>query len=191
MEDRDGRIDKNFASIAAVLVVVIVYGSLFPFHFRGNPDLSAALRELINTWRGPFGRGDFLANVLLYLPFGLFSVQAVRRLPLTPRIALAIFSGLVLSVSMELLQFYDEGRISSLADVYANTIGAALGSTAGAILFRGASPWRAGTMDRRPFIILLLSCWLDGRSETFSIHGGRMSIHWASPLQHHSFLSRV
>jgi len=67
-------------------------------------------------------------------------------------------------LSIELLQFYDEGRVSALSDVYANTIGVALGSVAGAIRFRHPSPWRTGTMSQRPFIILLLSCWLGYRS---------------------------
>jgi hypothetical protein len=79
------RIDPNFALIAAAVILVVIYGSLYPFHFRGIPDSNGPLRALINTWRGPFGRGDFAANVLLYLPVGLFSVQALRRLPLIAR----------------------------------------------------------------------------------------------------------
>lgn len=163
MEDRNGRIDPHYARIVAAVVVVIIYGSLYPFHLSRNPGSNTPFRALIHTWWGPFGRGDFLANVLLYLPFGLFSVQALRRFPLIVRVALVIFSALALSASMELLQFFDEGRISALADVYANTLGVAAGSVAGSILFRGPSLWRPVSMDRRPFIILLLSCWLGYR----------------------------
>lgn len=163
MQDRDWRIDPNSTLIAATAILVVIYGSLYPFHFRGNPDSNGPLRALVNTWRGPFGRGDFLANVLLYLPVGLFSIQALRRLPRIARIAFVIFSGLALSVGMELLQFYDEGRVSALADVYANTIGVAVGSVAGTILFHRSSPFRTGIVDRRPFVILLVSCWLGYR----------------------------
>jgi VanZ family protein len=163
VQDRDGRIDPHSAVITVAVVLVIIYGSLYPFHFSGNPDSNGPFRALINTSRGPFGGGDFLANVLLYLPFGLFSVQAASRLPLAVRILVVIFSGLTLSVCLELLQFYDEGRVSALADVYANTIGVVLGVPAGAILFRDAPPWRVRAMDRRPFVILLLSCWLSYR----------------------------
>ena len=87
----------------------------------------------------------------------------MRRWPLIARIELVILSGLVLSVCMELLQFYDEGRVPALTDVYANTIGVAVGSAAGAILFRRRSPWRADILGRRPFVILLLSSWLGYR----------------------------
>jgi VanZ family protein len=163
VQDREWRIDPNSTLIAAAAILVVIYGSLYPFHFRSNPDSNGPLRALIHTWRGPFGRGDFVANVLLYLPVGLFSVQALRRLPPIARIAFVIFSGLALSAGMELLQFYDEGRVSALADVYANTIGVAVGSAAGTILFHRPSSWRTGTMNRRPFVILLLSCWLGYR----------------------------
>ena len=163
MQGRDGRIDSRFTLIVVAIVLVIVYGSLYPFHFRDNSDPRGPLGALIDTWRGPFGRGDFLANVLLYLPFGLFSVQTIRRVPLFPRIAAAMAAGIALSVCMELIQFYDEGRVSSLADVYANSIGVAVGCLAAPILFRRAPAWRAGAIDRRPFVILLLACWLGDR----------------------------
>lgn len=158
MEDRGARIDRNLALASAVVVIVIIYGSLYPFHFHsssGDP-----LRALMETWRGPFGRGDFLANILFYFPLGLFSLQALHRWPLFARIALVMIFGCALSVSMELIQFYDEGRASALSDVYANTIGVAFGSAASPIVFRGRFRWRFGIIDWRPFVILLAGCWL-------------------------------
>ena len=163
MEDRGRRIDPRFASIAIAIVGVITYGSLYPFHFHANPDPGGPLRALIHTWHGPFGRGDFLANVLLYLPLGLFSIQSLRRLPLVARVTTAMLFGVALSVCMELLQFYDESRASALADVYANTIGVAIGLPIGVILFLNASLWHAYIPERRPFVILLLACWLGYR----------------------------
>lgn len=163
MQDRDGGIDSNATLIVVAFILVVIYGSLYPFHFRGSPDSNGPLRALINTWRGPFGRGDFLSNVLLYVPVGLFSVRALRRLPPVASIALGILGGWALSMGVELLQFYDEGRVSALADVYANTIGAVMGSVAGVILSRCEFSWRTGTMDRRPFLVLLFSCWLGYR----------------------------
>ncbi len=88
MRDQNGRVDSNFALIAAGVIFGIVYGSLYPFHFRRNPDPNGPLRALIQTWRGPLGRGDFVANVLLYAPLGLFSVQELQRVPPIARIAL-------------------------------------------------------------------------------------------------------
>src|SRR6185436_11310914 len=122
-----GRLKGNFVWIAAAVTAVIIYGSLYPFHFREISGLGDACRALWKTWRGPFGRGDFVANVLLYMPYGCFWFQALQRVPVTARAGLVVLSGLALSLGMELLQFYEPGRISALSDVYSNTIGVALG----------------------------------------------------------------
>ena len=78
MQIRDNRLNRNFALIAAAITLVIIYGTLYPFHFGESPDSRGPLSALLKTWRGPFGRGDFVSNILLYLPFGLFWVQALR-----------------------------------------------------------------------------------------------------------------
>ena len=96
MQVRDGRADGHFALIAGAVTLVIIYGSLYPFHFRGVPDSNGPVGALIKTWRGPFSRGDFVSNVLLYIPYGLFWVQALRRLPPIARIGFVLFSGLAL-----------------------------------------------------------------------------------------------
>jgi VanZ family protein len=162
VRDPDRVSNRNFALITAAVVVVIVYGSLYPFRFSANLDPRGPVRALLDTWHATTGRADFAANVLLYFPLGLFAVQAMRRLPVLGRVALAICAGVMLSVSMELLQFYDQDRISALVDVYSNTIGVALGAAAGAVLFRRAFRWRMETVNR-PFVVILLACWLGYR----------------------------
>jgi len=160
---RHSRLNRNFALIAAAATLVIIYGTLYPFHFREGPDSSGPFRALLKTWRGPFGRGDFVSNILLYLPYGLFWVQALRLWPPIARIGIVVFSGLALSAGIELIQFYEPSRISSLSDVYSNTLGVVVGSVAGSILSSRLFSWRAGTMVRRPFVVLLISCWLGYR----------------------------
>jgi len=64
---------------------------------------------------------------------------------------------------LELTQFYEAGRVPSLADVYANAVGVLLGAATSAVVFRKL-PWtRIGRAERRPFVILLLSCWIGYR----------------------------
>jgi VanZ family protein len=165
VEDRHQRIDWRFALIVAAIALVIAYGSLYPFHFRRELKSPGALASLLETWRGPFGRGDFVANMLLYLPLGLFSIQALRRAPRVAGVVFASSCGFALSVCIELLQFYEPARVSALGDVYANVTGVAVGSVIGAILFRRNSPERDFTpaIGRRPFVVLLLACWLGYR----------------------------
>jgi len=160
---RDSRLHRNFALIAAAVTLVIIYGTLYPFHFRESPESNGPVGALLKTWRGPFGRGDFVANILLYLPYGLFWVQALRRWPPIARIVFVVLSGLALSAGIELIQFYEPSRDSSLSDVYSNTLGVVVGSMAGAVLSSRQFSWRAGSMGRRPFIVLLISCWLGYR----------------------------
>lgn len=166
MRDRGRCVETNFALIAGGVAILIACGSLYPFRFHSN-FLNDPVRGLIGTWRTPTGRGDFLANLLLYFPFGLFSFPALRLPSKTARIALAIAGGLSLSVSLELAQFYDQGRNSAMADVYANTAGTALGAAAGALLFSKQRRWRALTVNRRPFVLLLLSSWIGYRLTPF------------------------
>jgi len=113
---RERWIDSNFALISAGLFAIVLYGSLYPFRFHDNPDTNGPFRALFQTWHAPIHRGDFIANVLLYLPFGFFSARALRGLPKFLRIALVTCGGLALSVSTELAQFYDAGRVSALAE---------------------------------------------------------------------------
>lgn len=147
-------------NFALIIAGVIIYGSLSPLQFHNNPASGGALRALIETWRTPTGRGDLIANLLLYFPFGVFAVPSLRRLPKIGRFVLVILAGSALSVSIELTQFYVVGRVTALADVYSDTAGVLLGAAVSSALFR-RRPWtRIGTTELRPFVILLLSCWL-------------------------------
>lgn len=163
MRDPERTIDSAFAWIAAGIVFVIVYGSLFPFHFHDDHPTIGPLRSLLDTWSAAPGRGDLLANVLLYVPYGLFSVPVLRRWPALPRILLVTFGGMAMSVALELAQFYLPGRIPALSDVYANTIGALLGSAAGAKAFGRSRRWPIVNVELRPFVVLLLASWLGYR----------------------------
>jgi VanZ family protein len=130
-------IEPRLAIIAAGVVGIIVYGSLYPFEFYDNPDVHGPVHDLIASWRTPTSRDDVIANILLYLPLGFFSVQSVRRLRSFILVLLVVFAGTVLSVAIELTQLYDLEHYSAMADVYANTAGTLLGATAGVVLRRG------------------------------------------------------
>lgn len=150
----------RFAWITLLVVIVIGYGSLYPFAFQFRPG--SPVRALAETYGLQDSRGDFLANILLYLPFGFFAVQALRGRTAVG-MAGATFAGTVLSTSMELLQFYVPGRETSLADICSNTIGSSLGAGAGILLSRRF------TLDfLRPIRMhlsssLILACWLGYR----------------------------
>src|SRR5690349_13599716 len=62
------------AIVTAGLAVIIAYGSLYPFEFSLPTTGSGPVQALLRTWANTPGRGDFLANVLLYMPLGFFAV---------------------------------------------------------------------------------------------------------------------
>ncbi len=114
--------------------VLIVYGSLYPWHFEFSGSPRHPLLVLLDSWPvvwDRFALRDALLNVLLYFPLGAAACCVLaRRFPGTLAFAPAVITGLALSVAMELLQVYTPGRVCSLFDVVCNTAGTAAGAAA-------------------------------------------------------------
>ena len=153
------RIERKFGIITAGVIALIVYGSLYPFDFYSNPQAGGSLHALLATHHST-DRGNFLANVVLYLPLGFFAAQALWRMSSVSRILLVTFVGVALSVGVELAQFFDRSRDAGISDVYANGAGAAFGAIAAVFLRREPRLPLAEKIERRPFIVLLVVCWL-------------------------------
>ncbi|HJU19557.1 MAG TPA: VanZ family protein [Stellaceae bacterium] len=124
----------NFVILTVIMVIIILHGSLYPYDFHIPQNDSGPWQALAASWaEPPSGFGDLIANILLYMPFGLFGTLALRREALS-RFAIVTCAGLVLCTSVELAQFYDQGRMTNLSDVYLNTFGTGLGVGAGSVL---------------------------------------------------------
>ncbi len=149
------------AWITLAVVLVIVYGSLYPFSFQARPG--SPLENLAATYRVRDSRADILANILLYLPFGFFAIQALRRRSAVAQVAAVTFAGMALSTAMELLQFYVPGRDSSLADIGSNTLGSLLGACAGVLLSGRFGLSALQPVRRHLSAALILVCWLGYR----------------------------
>lgn len=135
---------RAYGFVLLLAVLIILYGSLFPFEFRERDYPGSALLYFFGTWREWDNRGDLLANILLYLPFGFLAVNALpARFPGLFKLFLATIAGIALSCGVEIAQFHDVGRVTSMGDVYANGIGAASGAAAGILL---------GATTRWPFV---------------------------------------
>ena len=130
---------KHFAIATTIVTAIIVYGSLYPFAFRPADDgIGPVLRALWESRAERPGRVTFLANILLYMPLGFFAIHALgRRGGAAGRMVLITLLGVFLSVSMELLQYFDEGRVTDARDVYVNTLGTLIGAGAGSLLTEG------------------------------------------------------
>jgi VanZ family protein len=153
----------RFAALA-VIAAGLIYGSLYPWVFRIPTDGAGPVQALLRTWASPPERGDFLANVVLYLPFGYFCVRAFPAgMRARWRFTLAFLTGAILSCGIELLQYYDPGRVPSAGDVYTNISGTALGAAAALFFGRDIRVSVIREIRSRPFPALLIVSWLGYR----------------------------
>jgi VanZ family protein len=149
--------------IAAAIVAIIIYGSLYPFAFHPGPAPQAAFDALLYTWRQPTSRGDIISNILLYMPLGLFGANAFGRVPYLLRVILVTLLGLGLCVTIEIAQFYESARSSMMFDVYTNTGGTLLGAVFSFIFRPGKRLPIVGQVEWNPFAALLLVSWVGYR----------------------------
>lgn len=122
--------------------VFIVYGTTIPFNFVHDSRLVADHIARL-TWNPLIAADtgqrvsipDFVSNILLFCPFGLFGVWALPRpRALWARIPLVAALGLVLTIGVEALQLLTIDRTTSMSDVFANASGALAGAVAAVLL---------------------------------------------------------
>jgi len=154
------RLERNFSIATAVVIAVIMYGSLYPFAFRQPLNGLGPAHALLDSWRETPSRSDFIANMLFYMPLGFFAILATGDpIGSLPRIVPVVVTGTALSILMELAQYYDDGRVASATDLYANIVGTALGAFGRNVTDR-SFPWpllREIATNRIP--ALLLGAW--------------------------------
>ncbi len=157
-------INRHFAIVTAIIMAVIIYGSLYPFAFHIPASATGPVHALLATWANKPGRGDFISNILLYMPLGYFGVLAAgERSSRSLRPIVVTLIGATLSLAMELTQYYDAARDSTLTDFYANTLGTLLGAIGGMLIGgRLRSPVLRRLVENRE-AALLLAGWLGYR----------------------------
>ena len=123
----DGVMTRNRIIILASFVLIFTT-TLFPFNFT--------LRGSVLSWRvlalapGIEGKGEILANILLYLPLGLAITVyfCSRRMQIHRILILVLVICFTISYFCEVLQFFLPSRFPSWRDVASNTMGGILGS---------------------------------------------------------------
>jgi VanZ family protein len=150
--------------LAALMTGVIVFGSLYPFQFRPLPDGTALPEAVLQALRRRSGgRGDLLANLVLYAPLG-FALALALQARLRPALAalLAAQACLLLSAAMEFGQMHVPRRSPSGLDLLLNAVGGGAGALL-AVWVRPPATTRLPADWLRPvepFAALLLGCWL-------------------------------
>lgn len=155
--------------LIAFYILLIAYVSLTPFsgwHVPATPPWTF----LWQAWPRYFTRFDLAINFIAYLPFGLLLYAYLA--PFSSRgqaIATSIGAGMLLSLTMEILQGFLIDRIASNLDFFCNSSGCASGALLSAWLGRhttveaSLSRWRRKLfMPGRTIDIglVLLCVWL-------------------------------
>lgn len=127
-------------AVWAVTTLFIVVSTTAPFHFDTSlQSVSAHLSRIrLNPLISPdTGRRisipDFVQNLLLFVPFGAAAVSAFGGERPRRHIFSAVLLGCALSIGVESIQLLTTDRISSFADILANTAGALTGAMIAAI----------------------------------------------------------
>ncbi len=122
-------------ALALLYGAAIAYASLQPFTPWLAPTDGTPFWP-IAPWPPRWTRADVVANVLAYLPFGLFIALTPRRATPATRATLALAVGMTLSFGLETLQMFLPSRDANLIDFMANTGGTLLGAFLAAVIVR-------------------------------------------------------
>jgi glycopeptide antibiotics resistance protein len=122
-------------SIATVAYLVLVgWITLSPQSGIGQNSIVWRLVEFFEQFPGAdwltFSRVEFLANIALFVPLGLFFVLLFGR----RQWWLAIVFSVVTTLGIEFSQQYIGGRVPDVRDIVANSIGGAIGAVLALIL---------------------------------------------------------
>ena len=110
--------------ILLLFVILISYGSLYPFRFSGDilPSTDFFNWLVDNSYRTT--RADIVANILLFVPYGFVSIMALattRRL--LYHASILFIAGTLLAFVLQYLQFYLPARVPTATDAWYNSIG--------------------------------------------------------------------
>jgi glycopeptide antibiotics resistance protein len=153
------------AALLAIVVALILYVTLSPFEFHFAHRHTSVLVHLLHSWPARIDRGvirDAILNIALFIPLGLTGYLTFARYwSRSAALTFAVTHGLLLSLCIEVLQYYDATRFSSLADCAFNTLGAFCGALV-AVLFQQRLEAVASAAGRRGAGagILLAGLWM-------------------------------
>lgn len=139
---------------AIAYTALIVYGTLYPFTGWEWPH-GIKRSDLMLNWPDRVARPDIITNLLIYVPLGmLYGLLLVRRASHTLTLSAVFLAGLLTSATLEYLQIFLPGRITSPSDIAFNAIGTLAGGVIaimvhpGTLAFRHLSIWRHTYFNR-------------------------------------------
>src|SRR5450759_2320830 len=112
---------SNYPLVSALILSCVLYTSVYPFDFQYHPDPRGPIGALLATWRTPIYGTDLVANILFYIPLGYFCYLACGNRTRFTTAILIVAGAVVLSAGMEIVQFWEVERTSSIWDAVSYT----------------------------------------------------------------------
>jgi VanZ family protein len=140
-------------------IVIIIYGSLFPFDFQFENLAQNDRRAIFST--NIFGAriADILSNVLLFLPLGFAGSELISRNKNEQKYYfLLCFCSFILALGVQILQIYIPQRYPALYDVLWNMVGTFLGILTANLMARHYS--HILKSDHKISLFILLMGWV-------------------------------
>jgi len=114
--------------VLGFIIFLIIYGSLYPFKFSGQPPGIAETFHWLSQINLRTTQADIIANILLFFPYGF-----VARMTLNKEHSLLssslkyLFGGFLIALLLQYSQFYLPARVPSSGDALFNFLGIILG----------------------------------------------------------------
>lgn len=143
-----------------VTAALIAYGSLYPFQFAAPADNDSLFHILMAGDKHPASLADILGNIVLFVPYGLTGILALRARNVRHPAATVVVTGTVLAVLLQVLQIYLPARSPALSDAVWNLVGLGLGIAASQLLARKGAIVLPASFLRSPEALLVLALWL-------------------------------
>jgi VanZ family protein len=111
-----------------LIIVLIVYGSLYPFKFSGQmPTGSEIFTWSMDIFRRTT-RVDIIANILLFVPYGIIARMYINQHKARLKSAIwLILIGALIAYLLQLAQFFLPARVASAGDTVLNVVGIIVG----------------------------------------------------------------
>lgn len=147
--------------IYTILVLGIVYGSLYPFNFNAPDSWNVLSDEFLATLFSKTTRGDLLGNIALFVPLG---VIARIIMPSRARVVDFMLHGglaLFVAVAVQVLQLALPSRDPALQDAAWNMLGWVIGLGLARLITR-IKPIEQKTIGQQDWLVPigLMMCWL-------------------------------
>jgi peptidoglycan/LPS O-acetylase OafA/YrhL len=114
-------------SILVVITLLIVYGSLYPFNFTKTAVTAESIEALFDFDITKTALTDLIANIVLFVPFGVFVRAAFPKNDSAGQLVLFAIITFLFAYSIQALQLFTEDRLPWGGDALWNMIGYAIG----------------------------------------------------------------